>query len=412
MKILMANKFHYNRGGAETYVFNLSDLLEKEGHEVIPFSMDDNQNMSSPYSEYFVKNIDYVDSLDKFSITTGARVALRSVYSREAKRNIERLIKDTKPDIAHLNNIHYHLTPSIIRALKKHNVPIIWTLHDYTLICPNTHFLNNGEVCERCKRYKYFNAPLTKCKKGSFSASFLACVDSYIHRLMSTYAFVDKFISPSKFLKDKMVEYGVDEKRITHIPNFINTEKIKEIKKEGTVEDNHSFVFFGRLSAEKGVDTLVQAVSKLKGAQLLIAGEGPAEKDLQNLSHSLNGSRIDFLGHLKTEEVSALLNKASFVVMPSRWYENFPYSILEAFSFGKPVIGARIGGIPEQIDDGVDGLLFEPGNKDDLRNKINRLIDNPSLVTEMGKKAKQKIFKKYDPKTHYDELIKIYRQVS
>lgn len=404
----MVNKFFYNRGGAETYVFNLSNLLEKEGHRVIPFSMNDTQNKQTPYSKYFVNNIDFVDSLGKFGLATGAKVAYKSVYSLEAKRKIEQLIGDTKPDIAHLHNIHYHLTPSIIRVLKKNNIPIVWTLHDYTLICPNTHFLSNGKVCEKCKRRRYFYAPLTRCKKGSFGASLLACIDSYTHSLMTTYSFVDKFISPSKFLRDKMIEYGIDGKRIEHIPNFINADGEK--KYDEKFFDNKSFLYFGRLSGEKGVETLIKAVSELKGAHLLIAGKGPAEKDLRHLSHNSNGSKINFLGHLQTDEVKTFIKKSSFVVLPSKSYENFPYTTLEAFALGKPVIGARIGGIPEQIDDGVDGLLFEPGNKDDLKNKINHLFGNPSLTKTMGKKAREKVFTKYSPQNHYRKIIDIYRK--
>lgn len=403
----MVNKFYYNRGGAETYAFNLSELLKTKGHEVIPFSMSDEQNFSTPHSKYFVKNIDFVDSLGKFGLTTGVRVAYRSIYSLEAKQKIERLINDTKPDIAHLHNIHYHLTPSIIRILKKCNIPIVWTLHDYTLICPNSSFLSKNKVCEKCRRRKYFIAPLTRCKKGSFTASLLACIDSYTHSLMKTYSFVDKFISPSRFLKDKMIEYGVHSKRIAHIPNFI----IPDNKTEQVHSNGNYVVYFGRLSAEKGVDTLIKAVCELKGVHLTIAGSGPAEEELRRLSLSPNGSSIDFLGHLQKDEIRALLNKALFVVLPSRCYENFPFTVLEAFASSKPVIGARIGGIAEQIDEGVDGFLFEPGNKEDLKDKIKQLLSSPELIKRMGEKAREKALKSYSSENHYLKIMEIYRQV-
>ena len=224
MRILMVSQFHYNQGGVETYFFQLMQLLKSKGHEVIPLSMNHEKNLPSPYSKYFVSKIDYVDSLNHLGLATGVKAAARSIYSLEARKKINLLIKDMKPDLAHFQAIHNHLTPSIIYVLKKYNIPIVWTLHDYKfLLCPNNNFFNDraAEACQKCKKFKYYRAVLTRCKKNSIMASFLAALEAYIHRTLRIHRLVDKFISPSKFLIAQLLEYGLGEKRVSYLPNFI-----------------------------------------------------------------------------------------------------------------------------------------------------------------------------------------------
>lgn len=404
MRIIMANTFHYARGGDCVYTLGLQELLEAHGHEVIPFAMHHPKNLHSSYSKYFVSYIDYVESLNNFGLITGLKVASRSVYSREAKKKMKELLDDLKPDIAHLQNIHNHLTPSILYPLKENNIPVVWTLHDYKLICPNTSFLRDGEICERCRKTRYYYAPITKCKKGSFAASLMACTESYVHRLLRIQKLVDVFVAPSNFLRNKLIEYGIDEDRIVSLPNFIDVGG--DIGPAGVGD---YILYGGRLSPEKGVDVLIEAARGIQGAHFIIAGDGPQREELEGQAATVESSRIDFVGHQPQEKMRELLRAARFVVLPSKWYENCPYAILEAFSFGKPVTGARIGGIPELINDGTNGFLFEPGNVPDLIEKIQCLLKDDCLVDGMGNKAREKVRTEYSPDAYYKNLMSVYK---
>jgi glycosyltransferase involved in cell wall biosynthesis len=404
VKVLIANNFYYLRGGACTYMFALTNLLEAKGHQIAPFAMHHPKNFNSSYSKYFVSYIDYVESLRDFSLTTGLKAASRAVYSREAKKKMEGLISDFEPDIAHLQNIHNHLTPSILYPLKENNIPVIWTLHDYKLICPNTSFLRDGKICERCKKMRFYNAPITKCKKGSIMASLLACTESYIHQLLRIQKYVDVFVAPSSFLKNKMIEYGFDENRIVAMPNFISQDE------DSSSADVGDYIMYsGRLSPEKGVDLLIEAARGIRGAHFIIAGDGPQREELERKAADVTSSRIDFVGHQPQEKIRKLTRAARFAVLPSKWYENCPYAILETFSLGKPVIGARIGGIPELINDGTNGLLFELDNVADLIEKIQCLLKDDSLVEGMGNKAREKANTEYSPDAYYENIMSVYK---
>jgi len=404
MRVLMPNTFHYQRGGDSTYTFSLTRLLESNGHEVVPFAMNHPENFQSQYSGYFISHIDYVEALKNVNVITAARVASRSIYSQEARKNVERLVNDVKPDIVHMQNIHNHLTPSILYVFKKYRIPVIWTLHDFKLICPNTGFLSHGEVCEKCKTWKYFQMPLTKCKKDSRAASFLASIEGYVHRLLRVDRLVDRLIAPSLFLKNKLIEYGIDKDCIEYLPNFINPEESSDASRQSDY-----FVYAGRLTSEKGVDVLIKAVSGIDNSHLIIAGDGPARQELEKLAKNTNGSRIEFVGRLQPSQLKTLVESALFTVITSKCYENCPYSVLESFAAGKPVIGVRIGGIPELIDEGITGLLFKAGDQTDLRDKIAYLLANPEFARQLGSNAQDKVKISHAPWVHYNRLMKIYR---
>ena len=406
MKILIANTFHYMRGGDSRHAFGLARLLRSEGHEVIPFAMHHPQNVKSEFSRYFVTEIDYQQMLNNLGLIAGIRVFGRSIYSREAKQKIEKLIEETKPDLAHLQNIRYHLTPSIIFALKKKGIPIIWTLHDYDLLCPNSLFLSNGHICEKCKGFKYYNVVINRCKKGSLSASFMAAIESYAQRVLGVYALVDKFITPSAFLKNKLVEFGFDKTKIINIPNFIEIDTIKP-----HYDHKDYFLYFGRISEEKGLKVLIEAVKGIPNGKLLIVGEGPTRKELETYAGLVDSLNIHFLGFKTGNELKRIVEDAMFVVLPSIWYENFPYAILEAFASGKPVIASSIGGIPELIQNGVNGLLFEPGNAEDLREKILFLLTNRDIIGQLGKAAVETIRQEFNSSNHYEKTWEIYRKI-
>lgn len=407
MRILMCNSFFYLRGGAERCFFDLIALLEEHGHTVIPFCMDHPQNLPSPYADYFISYMDFPSHLAKEAGLAGKlAVAERVIYSREAKAKVQRLIEATKPDIAHIHGIAHETSPSILGAIKAAGIPIVQTLHDYKLLCPNTNFVAQGQLCEACKGHHYYNVARLRCKRGSLSASLLAAVEMYTHKALQLYErHVDLFISPSQFLQTKVAEFGI-RNPVVHIPNFLH---VHSIVPDYTADDY--FVYSGRLVDVKGVKTLVEAMGQVQRSHLYIAGHGELEAPLRDYVRAQGITNVTFLGHLSTPALLDLVKRARFAVVPSEWYENYPMSVLEALACGTPVIGAAIGGIPEIVADGVNGLLFPSGNRAELAAKINYLLDHPDLAIAMGRNGRQQVEAVNAPQSHYERTIEIYEQL-
>ncbi len=405
MRILIVNSFHYYRGGDCVYTFELSNTLQQiGGHKVIDFAMHYPGNVPSEYSEFFVPEIDLPKELARGGLRSGIRVFRRVIYSNKSKHKLSQLLDKYPVDIAHIQNIHRHITPSIFHVLRARNIPIVWTLHDSFLLCPNSIFFSKDKVCEACKGGRFYNAVFKKCRKDSYVASIVVMLEEYIHRLLGLLKFVDFFIAPSQFLRNKMIEYGFASDRVIHIPNFIDTENIKS-----SLNNNGYILYLGRLSYEKGLKTLIKAISLCDSVKLLIAGDGPLKIELEAVVNKITPKKIKFLGYLNRERLQEIIDGAIFIVMPSECYENFPYAILEAFAAGKPVIGSRIGGIPELVQEGETGLTFEPGNIEDLRDKIDYLINSPDKISEMGRNARKFVEKELNPEKHYKQLMKIYQ---
>ncbi len=400
----MVQTFHYYRGGDSTYMFNLTRLLEEKGHKVIPFAMQHPQNLPSEYSDYFSSEIDFPGLLGEFSVASAAKVISQSIYNKEAKRRIEKLIEDTNPDIAHFHNIHGHLTTSIIRPLQKRGIPVVWTLHDYRLVCPNTTFLRGGEVCERCLPRRYGNVVRYRCKKGSLAASIVAMMATIYDRVSRVPSRVSRFVAPSRFLKGKLIEGKISPGKISVIPNFVDVDAFN------TGRESDYFLYFGRLSYEKGIDQLIRAVSRMEKGVLKIAGEGPLKEELIRLVGE-TGARVEFLGFVAGEQLRRLLEEAQFVVVPSRWYENLPFSVMESLAAGKPVVAADIGGIPEMVEDGANGLLFPPGDEEKLQGCLEKLISDQELRHSLGTASRQKAEKLYGGENHYRQIMSLYDEV-
>ncbi|MBU0497560.1 MAG: glycosyltransferase [Candidatus Thermoplasmatota archaeon] len=398
MKVLLINKFYFLKGGAEKHFFDVKDLLEKNGHEVVVFSMKHEKNETSPYEKYFVSNVDFKNvRFDK----NGLRTAGRMFYSFEAERKISQLIKKEKPDIAHVHNIYHQISPSVLLALKKHSIPIVLTMHDYKILCPNYLFFTKGKICERCRGYNYWQAIKYRCLKNSMPASTLACIEMYFHKIFKIYEdSVNVFISPSQFLIKKIREWDVPIIEIRHLPNFVNLEEAEYVK------PGNYFLYFGRLSREKGLKTLVEA-AKGQSFKLKIAGIGPMENELKKKVSEENINNIEFLGYKSGNDLKEIIKNSLAVVVPSEWYENQPLTILEASVFGKPAIGSNVGGIPEMINDGKSGYLFETGSIKDLREKMNRLNTDYKLVADMGQEA-FKFAQSRSSEEYYKKLNKIY----
>lgn len=401
----MVNSFHYCRGGASTYTFGLSDLLQENGsHKVVHFAMKHPFNVPSEYSEFFIPEIDLPKELAQGGLRSGIRVLRRAIYSSKSKEKLSQLLNKHPVDIAHIHNVHGYITASILHTLRARNLPITWTLHDYFLVCPNTTFFSKDKICEACKGGRFYNVVRNKCRKDSYAASIVVMLEEYIHRLLGLLRFVDFFIAPSNFLRNKMIEYHFPSDKVIHIPNFIDTKNTKlSLNNDGYI------LYSGRLSYEKGLKTLIKAISLCNSVKLLIAGEGPLKGELETMAENIAPKKGEFLGYLNGERLQKIIGGAMFVVVPSEWYENFPYSILEAFTLGKPVIGSEIGGIPELVRDGETGLLFEPGSTGDLAEKIQWMIDHPKERQEMGQRARELVEKECNPELHYEHLTGVYR---
>ena len=399
MKILQVNKFYYLKGGSERHVFALSNLLRKAGHEVIQFSMMDEKNESTPYSRYFSAPV----NLDKFSFKN----IFKLFYNREAAKKLEKLIKAEQPDIAHLHNISHQLSSSIVDILKKYHIPIVQTLHDYKLICPNYKLFSGREVCYKCRGGKYYNCSLNKCVKNSYTKSLLATLEAYYCRLIGVYKKIDLFIAPSRFMKDICVSFGIPDNKIKVLNNFEN-KAVSLSKREVSTEPY--LLYYGRLAEEKGIEVLIKAMVLIdKEIKLKIIGAGPDFKKIKNLIEKLKLSeKIEMLGPKYGEELDNYIVNSQAVIVPSIWPENFPYVVLEAMSAGKPVIASAIGGLKEMIADGGNGFLFKPGDAKSLALAIDKL--NHADKEKLGQAAFL-ANAKYQSENYLIEITKIYQQL-
>ncbi|MDD5196992.1 MAG: glycosyltransferase family 4 protein [Candidatus Omnitrophota bacterium] len=395
MKILMCHKFHFAAGGAEVYLFDLCAGLKDLGHTVISFSTRNPRNLASRYSEYFV------ESADLSSIGSAARF----VYSLESSRNIARLIDKYHPDLAHIHNIYHQISPSILKVLAKNRIPAVMTLHDYKLICPNYSLFTRGEPCERCKGGKYYNAVRYKCLKDSYLKSSLAGLEAYFAKQLKIYEEnIALFIAPSRFLRDKMIKFGLDAHKVSYLPYAINLESFKP-----NFELGKYILYAGNLSVKKGIKLFLESLRDLSPAPAVkIAGNGPLGRDLPVLISRLGLKNVELLGFKSRDELSGIIRNALFVVVPSLWPEVSGLSIYEALSCGKCVVASDRGGIPELVEDKVNGLLFDPVEPGSLRDKINYLVSNPARIMEFGRNGFEKISRINNRKIHYERLSELY----
>lgn len=403
MKILLINKFFYPRGGAEVVFMITAKLLAQSGNEVIIFSTKDKRNWPSEYEEYFV---DQVDFNTRGGIFLTIKKSWQFLYSTEAKRKLEALIKFTKPDIAHVHNFSHYLTPSILSVLKKYKIPIVQTLHDYQLICPNYSLYTQGKVCERCKKHKYYNAIFYKCLRNSRMASILGALELEWQWLFRTYKErIDFFITPSLFMKNKMREWGV-KNPIEVINNPI---AVAEIVPEYKVGD---FLYcVSRFVPGKGLKVLITAMKYLPGIKLKIAGNGPLYKSLNEFKEKLKVSNVEMLGYQTREQILSTMRSSRLVVCPSELYENYPTVVLEAFACGKPVIGSNIGGIPELVKENKTGWLFEAGNVEDLKNKIKNIWNQTEVIKSCGHQARALVEENNNEKKYLRKSLEVYNNL-
>jgi len=403
MNIISINKFFWNKGGSEAVFFGEMELLESNGHKVVPFSMKAENNLESPYSQYFVDNIDYASSGSSGKI----KAAMNIIYSFEARSKMKRLLQDFLPDIAHFHIFQHQISPSVFGPLKKKKVPLVLTLHDLKPICPTYKMYTNNNVCEACKGGKFYNCFLNKCTMDSAFKSLINTVEMYLHDLLGYYRGVDRYIAVSEFYKNKMIEYGFKEEQVVCIPNYIDVDKFQR-----PYDDQGYGLYFGRLSNEKGLNHLLDAAAIANDVPLYIAGTGPLEDELKLIVEQNNITNIKFLGFVSGDELLNLISRASFTVISSMWYENCPMSVLESLALETPVIGANIGGIPELIENNVDGYIYEPGNSKELAEKMNQIMVNADARRVMGEAGRKKIVEHFNKEQHYKKLLALYTELA
>lgn len=402
MKVMLVNKFLYPKGGDAISTLSTGRLLSAHGHDVFYWGMEHPLNDEYRYKELFVRNVDFDNPKN---LKERIRVMLNIFYSIEAKNKFTRMIESNKPDIVHLNNFAHQISPSILDVTKKYKIPVVMTMRDYKLVCPTYNMLLNGKPCEACKNSKYYMCLVNRCTKRSYAKSLINTFEMYFHHCMlDIYSSIDLIIATSEFLKRKHVEMGL-RNRVVCLPNFVD---IKEYSPDYKWQEN-SIVYFGRLSSEKGIITLIDAVSSLD-VKLKIIGEGPMSGILKDKINSLGLTNIYFMGFKKGEDLKNEIRKSKFVVVPSEWYEAFGRANIESFALGKPVVGARIGAIPELVKDDLTGLTFEPGNAVDLRSKITFLLNHPEKIGSMGMNARKFVEQELNEEKHYKGLIDVYRQ--
>lgn len=393
MKVLLANKFYYRRGGDCIYMLNLEKLLKAHGHEVAVFAMEYPENLDTPWKKYFPKNM---SKLMAFTRPFGAH---------EVKSTFEKLLDDFKPDVVHLNNVHTQLSPVMAELAHQRGIKVVWTLHDYKLLCPRYDCLKNGNtICETCFSGDKKACLDNKCMKGSKLASFIGYKEAVTWNRERLEACTDVFICPSQFMADKMVQGGFSKSKMSTLCNFIDVEKCKYAPTDGMDNTDHVvlpkkedyYCFIGRLSHEKGAKTLIEAANQLP-YKLVIIGGGPLMEELKSVAHT----NIKFVGFKQWDDIKQLVGKARFSVIPSEWYENNPLSVIEAQCLGTPVLGANIGGIPELTD-----YTFSSGNIADLRLKIENMWNSKLDYQQIASDAQHR----YDAEIYYDKLINIYKQ--
>ena len=423
MKILLVNKFHYRKGGAETYYLTVGSELERMGHEVAYFSMKHPNNLPCKWDKYFVTQREYNDVKNPLS---AVRDGIALIYSPEAKRNFQALCEEFRPDVVHLNNVHRQITLSILDApyLKEHHVPVVYTAHDYVTICPGYLMLDGeGRVCDAClEDGKYRHCIENRCVKGSRAKSALAALEASFNRSHHSNERIDRVIAPSRFMRSKLIEGGWPEGKVVALQNFADDAilaRASGVANDVTDRESPYLLFFGRLSAEKGVDVLLRAFdaaapSLPRDMRLIVVGDGPDAAEFRELAASLDSaSRIEFAGYQTGDALQTYVERASLAIASSRWRENMPYSIVEAFAAGTPVVGTRIGGIPELVADGVTGFACEPGDVATMADAMVRgaeaFLDAPVYV-RMQESCRAYVRENCSRDKFMDQLVELYEE--
>ena len=397
MRILVANNYFYLRGGAERVMFNDMRALAGQGEDVVPFSVSDPANAPDKYSPDFARGVDVHATHPLLKI----QAAGEAIHCRRTAKSFEALVDRVRPNVLHCHNIYGRLTTSILGVAKRRSLPSVLTVHDYKVVCPSYLMLRDGKPCHACIDGRYYRCAQHRCHKNRIAESAVYSAEAYYARFTDSYGAIAAFLCPSRFIADLLIKSGIDSKRVVYHPNSIDARNY-EPNYEG------SYVLYtGRLSREKGIATLIEAISGT-GIPLRIAGAGPLEPELREQVAKDGNTQVVFEGHCDSAKLADLYRNAAFAVVPSEWYENAPMSILEAFAYGKAVVASRIGGIPELVTDGEQGRLFTWGNCGELRAALcNLWLDKPAQ-RRMGQNARELAISRFSQESRTASLLSIY----
>jgi len=402
--LLSINNYYYRRGGAEVVFLEHNRLFTEQGWRVVPFSMQHEKNLPTEWEPWFAEELEFGSH---YSAWEQLRRVPRVIWSQEARKKLARLVDHVRPRVAHAHNIYHHLSPAILPLLHDRGVPVVLTVHDLKLACPAYSMYSHGRICEQCKGGRLHNVVVNRCIKGSLALSTLIGLESVTHRLLRTYErHVSVFAVPSLFFIDKLVSWGWDRERFRHIPNFVDIDAHVP-----SFDAGRDFVYFGRLSREKGLATLIRAAA-LSGRRVKLVGTGPEEAALRALATELNAP-VEFAGFQSGTALHDHIRSARAVVLASEWYENAPLSILEGYALGRPVIGARIAGIPELVREGETGLVFEMGNAEALAAAMTRLAELPDAqVAGMGRAGRRWVEESFGPAHYAQRMSDLYAGIA
>ncbi len=407
MKVLQISNVHHIRGGADKVYFDTAELLKENGHQVSFFSSKNPDNIPSAYEDYFVNPVDYFERKGPIN---KLNAAIRYIHFPQAAKNLDRLLSDHLPDIAHLHIFQNQLSNAILPVLKKHRIPVVMSVHEYKMLCPIYTFLDQkGQVCEKCAGSKYYNCFTKKCNKGQSAFSALASIESYIRDAFIPYEkYIDHFLMVSHFIRNKHVEFkSVLEGKSSCLYNFIDIE---------TYSKNHDkedyYLYFGRLSREKGLLTLLRAFQKMPHLRLKVVGDGAMKPLIEELIQTEKINNVEMLGFKSGEALKAIIGKAKFAMVPSEWYETFGLIIIEAMALGTPVIAAKIGAIPELVQSNFNGFLFEHKEVDQLCEVVHESENlGKTAYDNMVKNARRFVEDNFLKEVHYKQLVSTYKQV-
>ncbi|MBE7087429.1 MAG: glycosyltransferase family 4 protein [Clostridiales bacterium] len=402
MKVLLVNKFHYLKGGSERYYFTLAEAFERAGHQVIFFAMKDEKNIPCETEKFFVSNASVGGGLK-----SKLKMVMHIAYSKEAYKKMTALLKQENPDLVILNLVHKQITCSVIDAIKDFNkdLPIFWTMHDLIAVCPSYTMLDGeGRICEKCLDKNFKHCTDNRCIKGSKLMSKLSTYEANVIRKKGWYDKVDKFICPSNFYKKKLQQADFTKSDIVWLRNPLSSNTVYELN----AHDDGYILYFGRLTREKGVKTLIDAMQGVD-YKLEVLGTGPIEDELKDYVTKNGILNVTFEGFKQGNELETFIRNARCIVLPSEWYENGPYSAMEAMALGKPLIVSNKGGLPELVEDGVNGYVYNTTTE--LKQALIKVINAPeqeysSLCENSLKKAKEY----FNPKDYVEQLIALMKK--
>ncbi len=405
MRILFCNKYNYAFSGTEVYLFELMDLLRSRGHEVALFSMAHGPKEFCGTDSHLTP---WVDFKVGHTLWEKVRLAGHAIYSTEARHQLRKIIAEFHPDVAHVRNIYHHLSPSILFELRAQHVPVLYHLNDFKLVCPTYNLLAHGHVCEKCHGGNFFHVITSQCYDGPVGASLVLAAEAYVHKCLRTYqTCVTKIITPSHFARRKLLENGWKDDRMEVLPHF---HRLPE-RASNPAGEQTAILYFGRLSPEKGLVSLLRAMRLLPSIPLQIVGTGPQQPELERIAAELKLSNVQFLGYAQHQSLQQLLAEARFTVMPSLAYETFGKSILESYAAARPVIASDLGSRRELVTHGETGLLYTADDPVHLAASIEFLYTQPGLAREMGQAGYELAKERHSPELHYAALMRIYGEL-